>query len=571
MLKISVVIPTHNRSGSLRQTIASLTEQEGRATEIIVVDNCSTDDTESVVDELKGAVKRLRYVFEPQLGASYARNRGAAEASCEMVAFIDDDSVASWRWLAAISDAARESPAAAAIAGPIGLRWSRQAPTWLRGLEGWYGRFDLGAERTTIDYPCYPFASNVAFRRESLLSIGGFPVKLGPRGTQLLTNEENGLFRRVADRGWTVVYEPRARIFHWVHSERLSRRYLLHRSLVNGKSEVMADSLFTNSRPLHQRALKVFQAGAGTLSAARITLTRRDGNTMHAGVATAAGLGRTIEEARLLVSAASRRTAKSDDPSDTGLTAEQIDHFDKFGYIRVSRSFQGADAMADRLWTFFARRGIKKDDPQTWPTGFARHMQKLLREADFMPIGGDGTTCAIDSLLGAGQWSRPNHWGEFLVTFPEPGRSWTVPTLWHSDAAYSDPLRPLSGAVVFSFINRVEHQGGGTLALAGSHRLIARFAAGRPAVANESTAVARKAFYRSHPWLAELITPSDDTSRYRHFSQLADVDGISARVVELTGDPGDIVIMHPLLAHCISPNCASQPRFMRVARPAILG
>jgi ectoine hydroxylase-related dioxygenase (phytanoyl-CoA dioxygenase family) len=186
----------------------------------------------------------------------------------------------------------------------------------------------------------------------------------------------------------------------------------------------------------------------------------------------------------------------------------------------------------------------------------------------FAGIGSAATVAAVDDVLGAGRWTRPKHWGQFLVSFPERGRRWVLPAaVWHSDAAYTEPLEPLSGVMVFSFLNRVERGGGGTLVLAGSHRLVARFAAGRPSAGRERGAASRKAFYRSHPWLADLVRAGDDPTRNDRFTEEADVDGLPARVVELTGEPGDVVITHPLMAHCVSPNCARQPRFMRVARP----
>jgi ectoine hydroxylase-related dioxygenase (phytanoyl-CoA dioxygenase family) len=42
-----------------------------------------------------------------------------------------------------------------------------------------------------------------------------------------------------------------------------------------------------------------------------------------------------------------------------------------------------------------------------------------------------------------------------------------------------------------------------------------------------------------------------------------DVQSVPARVVELTGEPGDVVLCHPMLFHCVSPNTAACPRFMR--------
>ena len=42
------------------------------------------------------------------------------------------------------------------------------------------------------------------------------------------------------------------------------------------------------------------------------------------------------------------------------------------------------------------------------------------------------------------------------------------------------------------------------------------------------------------------------------------VEGVPLRVVELTGEPGDMVFCHPLMVHCAAPNRGTQPRFMRI-------
>jgi len=569
-MKITVVVPTHNRSRLLARTITSLAEQDLAPMEVVVVDNACTDDTQAVVQGLAKHVRRLRYVVEPQLGVSHARNRGAAEANGELVVFIDDDAVASRGWLGALTLAAQDSPGAAAVAGPIDLRWPRAAPSWVRGLEGWYGRYDLGAERRTIDYPLYPFGSNLALRREAFLSVGGFPGELGPRGSVRIANEEDGLFRRVAARGWTVIYEPDALVYHWVHSERLSRRYLLRRAFTQGRSDVLADALFVAGRTRPRRASRTASALADTASAGRAALLNRA--RMSAVVEASASLGRAARDAGLSVRVRGLPGAAASNGSaggSAGLTVEQLEQFDRDGFVRVPGAFEGAEAMEDRVWRFFERRGIDRDHPATWPRGEARHLQKLLRESVFMSIGGPRTSAVIDDLLGQGLWNRPEHWGELLVTFPEPDRTWNVPTLWHTDANYDDPLQPLRGVMVFSFLNRVSHRHGGTLVLAGSHRLVARFASRHPEVSREHSAATRRQFYASHPWLTALLEDGGAPDRYERFSSEVDVDGLPARLAELTGEAGDIVITHPLIAHCVSPNSGTQPRFMRIIRPRV--
>lgn len=91
-MEISVVIPTHNRSGRLAQTLARLAGQEfAEAWEAVVVNNRCTDDTDEVVARQPFPVP-LRLVHERDVpGPAAARNAGAAAAAGRYLVFMDDD------------------------------------------------------------------------------------------------------------------------------------------------------------------------------------------------------------------------------------------------------------------------------------------------------------------------------------------------------------------------------------------------------------------------------------------------------------------------------------------------
>ena len=87
---ISVVIPTYNRAHCLSRAIRSVLNQSYKDFEVIVVDDCSTDETESVVRNFKD--DRIIYVRQGQrLGAACARNEGIRKARGEFIAFQDSD------------------------------------------------------------------------------------------------------------------------------------------------------------------------------------------------------------------------------------------------------------------------------------------------------------------------------------------------------------------------------------------------------------------------------------------------------------------------------------------------
>jgi ectoine hydroxylase-related dioxygenase (phytanoyl-CoA dioxygenase family) len=105
--------------------------------------------------------------------------------------------------------------------------------------------------------------------------------------------------------------------------------------------------------------------------------------------------------------------------------------------------------------------------------------------------------------------------------------------------------------------------GGGTLVVAGSHRLVTALAE-HIALPSRSTAtaVAKKAL-ASDPWFKELFDSDHQPGRLdRLMNDGAVVNGIPVRVVELTGGPGDVFVMHPWTLHAVSPNRRGTPRLM---------
>lgn len=87
---ISVIIPAHNAARFLAEAVASVRAQRVPVAEIIIVDDGSTDGTPGVVAALGAGVRAVR---QPQSGAAAARNRGAALAGAEWLAFLDADDV----------------------------------------------------------------------------------------------------------------------------------------------------------------------------------------------------------------------------------------------------------------------------------------------------------------------------------------------------------------------------------------------------------------------------------------------------------------------------------------------
>lgn len=89
---ISVVVPVFNRAHSIRRSLGSICGQSYSNLDIVVVDDCSTDDLESAVSSLGDS--RVRLISrELNGGAAAARNTGIAAAKADFIAFHDSDDV----------------------------------------------------------------------------------------------------------------------------------------------------------------------------------------------------------------------------------------------------------------------------------------------------------------------------------------------------------------------------------------------------------------------------------------------------------------------------------------------
>ena len=204
-LRISVVVPTYNRSAWIAQAIRTIRAQRYPAAEIIIVDDGSTDDTPQVTARLDSSV---RVIHQQNAGVSVARNTGVQHASGEWVAFLDSDDA--WH-------ASKLTHQVAAITSITDAVWCATAGDAIdhrgtvlpdgRGLGGVFPQFrELGEEPATflrrwladvaVDagderVPAlhgdafeslfslnYVHASSVIIRRDAFLASGGFDAAL---------------------------------------------------------------------------------------------------------------------------------------------------------------------------------------------------------------------------------------------------------------------------------------------------------------------------------------------------------------------------------------------------------
>ncbi len=251
--KFSVVIATKNREALLGDTLAALLAQEWPRDrfEILVADNGSTDRTKAVVE---CAAKRpgaphivYRYVSTP--GKSPAVNALFKQVRGDVIALTDDDVCPEPGWMRAFATAFEETGADYA-AGRILPQWESDPPPWLsEPLYGVLAIPDNGARRLTLGpggdgRDVVPVGANMAVRTHVVRRIGGLRQDLGKLSGTLRTGEDHEFFLRMVAAGYRGVYEPEARVQHFVPRERLERAYFRRWLYQNGQdvSRLEADS-----------------------------------------------------------------------------------------------------------------------------------------------------------------------------------------------------------------------------------------------------------------------------------------------------------------------------------------
>jgi len=207
---ISVVIPSYNRRECSLRLLKDVFAQEGVEFEVIVVDDCSPDDT---VDSIRREFPQVTLlVNEKNGGPCVSRNRGVRAANGEIIVGLDSDvTVPDTQILARVEASFKEAPDVTGIAfrifDPDGT--SDDEPRWWHPVS-----LEQGRERKFETH--YFSGTAYAFRREAIVGAGLFPEVL------YMHHEEVELAYRILDDGGTILYDPEFSVVH--HANPVSRR-----------------------------------------------------------------------------------------------------------------------------------------------------------------------------------------------------------------------------------------------------------------------------------------------------------------------------------------------------------
>jgi glycosyltransferase involved in cell wall biosynthesis len=288
-LDLSVLISTRDRAHELEITLEHLQRQKevsGINWEILVVDNGSSDNTQSV---LMRAQRHLPLVilYEPLPGKSRGLNKALEVARGDLLVFTDDDVEPSHEWLSQILTASRNWPGCSIFCGPIVPVYPADTPAWLQEVlrenpaleSAGFGRYSLSqAEGPTS---ALPFGANFAVRASCLFNIH-FDPKIGPHGRDYMPGEESDLLTRLFNKGERNIYVPTASVKHIIRKDQIKVQHLLRRAFQHGRGHARVTIKNSGNSVLPTRTwlALIFSASALYLR----SLFRGKGRRFKAGV-----------------------------------------------------------------------------------------------------------------------------------------------------------------------------------------------------------------------------------------------------------------------------------------------
>jgi len=213
-MRYSVVVPARDSARTLRGTIEALLGGELPPDEILVVDGCSKDGTVEIAHGLSA-----RVVVNAKRHVAAARQLGVTNARHEVVAFTDSDCLPAADWLRRIADRFARDSRLDGVGGRVLLTAPRnEIQRYSAHVFEAIMRFpDTEVFVTTKGMPGSFAGANCAFRRDSILAVGGFREEFTNHA------EEVDLFWRLIDRRAKLLFDPALRVEHLEYPDTLVR------------------------------------------------------------------------------------------------------------------------------------------------------------------------------------------------------------------------------------------------------------------------------------------------------------------------------------------------------------
>jgi glucosyl-dolichyl phosphate glucuronosyltransferase len=228
-LDITVAVCTRNRAAGLERLLGSLEQMripDSLGWELLVVDNCSTDETREVVESFRARLP-IRLLREPRVGLSEARNCAVDGARGRYLCWTDDDVIVPADWLEVYWRAFRDHPEAAVFGGRIIAMAEAPQESWFVDRIGQWPLSSVAAFRDLgpNKIPFLPRADRVPWG-------ANFGVRAAEqRSTRYdeafkTAGEETDVVARILRAGGSGWWLPESRVTHLIAPHRQKREYV---------------------------------------------------------------------------------------------------------------------------------------------------------------------------------------------------------------------------------------------------------------------------------------------------------------------------------------------------------
>lgn len=210
---ISVAVCTRNQAKLLARAVESVLPQLGTDTELLIVDNASTDETPQIVAALAANNPAIRVCYEATPGIPFARNAALLNAHGPHILFFDHDELVEPGWLDAYRSFLKNPPISnlGCVGGPYIGQHEAPTPAW---LDPHYGSYRLATATGRLVGGSTPANGNCAYPTELVVRMGGFHPQV-PR------QSDTELNLRLRQAGYELWWLESARVRHIIPASRL--------------------------------------------------------------------------------------------------------------------------------------------------------------------------------------------------------------------------------------------------------------------------------------------------------------------------------------------------------------
>ena len=250
---VSVVIAAYSmkRWNDLSEAVASVRQQTIEVSETIVV----VDHHPGLLDRAQRELRGVTVLANSgRRGAAGARNTAVAASCGQLIAFLDDDAIASPGWLEALLKHFDDA-SVVGVGGRLDPVWATSRPRWFPPEFDWTVGVSYAGMPESAEPVRNVWTNNMIIRRQAFDLVGGFRDEIGKVGARSRPEDTDLCLRAAARRGGIWIYEPMGAAGHRVPAERATLRYFVCRCFNEGwgKAALAAFNGMANSVSAERR------------------------------------------------------------------------------------------------------------------------------------------------------------------------------------------------------------------------------------------------------------------------------------------------------------------------------